>query len=420
MRTFVLIGFLLLFAGVLFAGCNQPPAGGSQATPTPAATPAPATEQDLKLAYDSLSQKFGNSGPMKLSYAFTMDFGEQSALGLSKVDMDMGLYMLSEQKSKTVVSMAVLGQNITSAVYNLDGKSVTCTESAMLAQPVQCELGKEAASSGTPGVEVKKLDEMFTDFKITALPAKSPAGRPAQCFLLEFKGKDLKDKSQFGSSFEEGGSIENYSFTEEICLDSEKGFASSMDLKTKVYSELSKEETNGMGFSMELESFSAAVSETDLALPMPFGVMSENEGAECSKDTIKMKIVPFAEISGKQAVLQIGIPQYSGTTATMQVQQEKTITLPAMEQFKESELSISPDSQLSGSVMLSLCIEKDCISSTCTVAGESAAGTEPAVSPESICPLLTVKDQCEIDITGDEVKDCTWDATAAACKAAGE
>lgn len=352
-RKILFIGLMLFSALVFLAGCSQP----EQALP-----------QDPKEAYDFLAQKSKEAGPMRVAYKFTMDFGQQAVMGISSLEMDIEVFMLSQERSKTIVSMSFMGQSINSAVYNLNGKVIQCTEGMLgLGQGLQCQAGSEQQQQmmGMQGTEVKSLDEMFYDYKISFAEDRTLAGRPAKCFLLEYAGKDLKDKSQFGSGMAVA-SLDNYSFKQEICLDLEHGFASYVDVKTTVYSELSKEEKPGIGFKIEMTSFSTDVSEKDLELPVAFSLGSGFADTECTEDGITLKIIPFKEISGKQATVKIG--EISFGQEEMKVEQSKTITIPTSPLFEEKELNIELDETLgSGSKQIEICIDEECQKTNCWI-----------------------------------------------------
>jgi len=417
-RKIILTGLILALAAVVFlAGCTQIPDG---------------LPQDPKEAYELLAQKSKEAGPMRIAYEFAMSLGQQALLGISEIKMDLEVFFHSQQKTKTLGSMSILGQTMNTAVYNLEGKTLTCTEGGGLlgtAQGMQCTLGEQQQEMpGMQGTEVKSLDELFSDYKISFAADKTFAGRKAKCFLLEYAGKDVKDQSQLGGMGT--GSLENVEFTQEVCLDIEKGFASFMDVETRIYSELTEEYAKGFGFKMEMKSFSTEVTDADFEPPVAFS-FSGFGAATCEKDSVSMELTPFKDISGKQATVKIGVADFTG--GDMEVELEKQVTLPAFTLFEEGTLVVDLDEEIEGSKQVELCVDGECQSTGCYIS-DWADGLEelPIELPEELpeltdaqiavaCAAMPSQELCEaVDLDADGTSECAWDAESELCSIAAE
>lgn len=342
-------GLILVSALLFLAGCTKT---GQQAPLSP------------KQAYEALAMKSEHAAPMKASYKFELNFGQKPVMGFSSVEMHLDVFAASKEKTKAVASLSLLGQKMRTEVYRLNGNTVQCAESlaAGSENSMQCQVGAGKEAMPVSLTEVKSLDELFSDYNISFAGEKTFAGRKSECFLLGYLGKDVKDKNQFASL--STASLNGYSFKQETCLDKEKGFISYTKINTLVSQQAGKPE-KGAGFTMTLTSYSPKVSEADLELPVVFSLGSPLEGAECTSNTVRLKITPFKEISGKKAVLKIEKPALDSSKG--EVEQQVEITLPELELFKESDLNIATKEPLAGSKQLELCIGADCVQSGCWV-----------------------------------------------------
>ncbi len=342
-------GVMLVFALLFFAGCTRT---GQQ------------LPQNPRQAYEALALKSEHAPPMKASYSFELNFGQKLVMGFSSVEMQLEVFAESKEKTKAVASLSLIGQKMSTAVYRINGNTIQCAEGLLgSGSGVQCQVGTGKEAMPVSLTEVKSLDELFSDYNISFAGEKTFAGRKSACFLLGYAGKDVKDKSRLATI--STASLEGYSFKQEICLDEEKGFMTYTKVETMVFSQLTKKQEKGAGFTMTLTSYSPKVSDADFELPIGFSLSPASEGAECTSSTVKLKITPFRDLSGKKAVLKIEKPSFDAKKAELEQQVE--VTLPKLELFKETDLNIATKEPLSGSKQLELCIGNDCVQSGCWV-----------------------------------------------------
>ena len=341
----VFVGILVIAAMLFSAGCTK-----SKQLP-----------QNPKQAYEALALKSKQAAPMKASYDFDLSFGQKQVMGFSSVRMQLDVFTESKEKTKTVASLSLLGQKMKTVVYKINGRTIQCVEGSVLGSGsgVQCQVGgKEQEAVAMSQAEAKSLDELFLDYNISFAGEKTFAGRKSACFLLGYSGKDIKGKNQL-SSFT-ATSLDDYSFKQEICLDEEKGFISYTKISTSIYSQLTKKQEEGVGFTMTLTAYSPTVSESDFELPVVFSLGSPSE---CTPSIVKLKITPFKKLTGKKAVLKIEKPALGSGKAELEQQVE--LTLPKLELFEENDLNIQTREPINGSKQLELCVGNDCVQSGC-------------------------------------------------------
>jgi len=408
MNTKIFItGLLVLLAFSFFAGCTQEEIDEIEA----GAKGNPAE------SFDFLALKSKNLAPVKLDYLLSIDLGAQGVPGMSQIETDLSLSVLTEKKSKVVASLNFLGQTVNTAVYNLDGLFVQCVEGNAFGSeiPLSCELSSEEGQvQGLQNTAVKTLDDQFEEYKISFTEQKELAGRPAACFLISFKGMDLKDKTQFQNSLEES-TFNKTVFSQEICLDEEKGFTSFMKLEGKSFSDLTEKEEIVMAMELELKGFSETVTEEDLKIPVLLEITQFENAIACTAEEITMNLTYFNNVSGKEAVIGIGPVLYDEefNLLPFEATQELTVHMPEQPLFESKEFKVSPDKPLDGTVAIALCIGEECFSTDCIVSGESAeAGKLPEVTDDEIaivCSLVSDKASCEaFDLDGDGIAECAW------------
>ena len=406
-KKIFITGLLVLLAFAFLAGCAQEEISGVEAQ----------AKENPAEAFNLLAQKSRNLAPIKLDYLLAIDLGAQGVPGLSQIETDLSLSVLSAKKSKAVASLSFLGQTVNTAVYNIEGKFVQCVEgNAFGAEiPLTCELANgEGQIQGIQNTEVKTLDGLFEKYDISFTENKEFSGRKAACFLIAFNGKGVKDKTQFQGSMELEA-FDKTNFSQEICLDLEKGFQSYVKLEGKTVSDLAGNEETAMAMQLELKGFSEAVTEEDLKIPVSLGIGQNENATACTAEEIAINLTYFNDVSGKEAVIGIGPVVYDENfnLQSFKATQTVTVSMPELPLFESTEFKITPKEPLDGAVAIELCVNEECFPAGCFVSGEIAGQEEqPAITDDEIaivCSLVSEETSCNaFDLDGDGTAECVW------------
>jgi len=401
----LITGLLVLLAFSFLAGCTQEEIDEIEGL----AKGNPAE------AFDLLALKSKNLMPVKLDYLLSINLGSQGLPGMSQIETDLSLAVLSEKKSKAVANLSFLGQVVNTVIYNIDGSFVQCVEgNAFGAEiPLSCELANEEDQiQGAQNTEVKPLDEQFEKYEISLIEGKEFAGRKATCFLLSFNGEDVKDQEQFQGSMEEE-TFEKTSFSQETCLDQEKGFTSYVKLEGKTLTDGVEETT--MAMELELTGFSQELTEEDFEIPVSIGIDQLENATTCTTEEITMNVTYFNDVSGKEAVVNIGPVLYDEEYNILPFEATQLLAVPMPEQplFESKEFKVAPEEPLDGTVAIALCIGEDCYPTGCFVLDESAEiEADVEISSDELaiaCALVSEEDACNaFDLDGDGTSECVW------------
>jgi len=423
----MIFGLICAFSVLVFlAGCTVPGTDGTlndgtEENGNSEPTPKLNLSENPTEAYEELSVKSQNVGPWTGEYTLAMGLGDQAVLGLSEIKMDMEIFFSSKDRLKVVGTTSLMGISGTNASYSMNGRIIECSESSMTGDKVSCVLGEEGYSA-TNQFEAQKLSEVLSDYTIEFGEVKTFAGRTAQCFLLEYSGKDLIDAESSPTGAQ--ADIENMTFKQESCLDIENGFVSFMDLKTSTFSELTEFNVTGISMTLELKSFTEGVDEKEFELPMAFSLGNAFGDTECEANKATITITPFKKISGETALVSFSTYTYGQDDKSL----VETVEVPisGLSEFTESTVEIETVKELEENISIDVCIGEDCSATDCYVYAPASYETPfpegDELDLETLCSAITSAGQevCDAaDLNEDSEPDCSWNKEEEKCEIAG-
>ncbi len=357
-------------------------------------------QKEPKELYKELTQRSQNLSNGKYNYTIALGSEDGTSLGsgsgtslISGLEMDLDVYSLNG-RSKTVMSIGLLGTSMTTAVFKDGDKIVSCTESnysSTTSSSITCEegLGSQTMFDLYGGEYYLELfDKNLESLNIELVGENSYVGRPCHEFKITVDAETLaniysssQDNSYSLSSLFIGSSFKDTSLDYHVCLDKLAGFASYSKIAYLKYSELSGKETEVLNVEMELNSYDLfGVSESDLRVPISFDI----KDLDCEKDRISLSLSAFNDVEGDVKV-KIGKYSYSGDT-TYDI--ERSVDIGGLGFGESKELEVNLDSDLSeNSYEVAVCADEGkCSTKRCYI----STYTEPEIEPPE-----ELEDECE-------------------------
>jgi len=250
---------LLLAAMVIFSGCSSSPGiGGVQKDPK---------ELFKELALKSLIPPNG-----RYDYNIKLNLSNlepEMPSFLSNMNVDTSIYNFNG-RTKTSMTMTVMGMTATASIYNNNGSIVTCSEVAGLSgmKCVRGESGSAATLNNFNGQQFNELFQKNADkLPDISLAEKQYGGRGCYDFSISLDGSDFQKLAQSDPDMNIPSSYYSDSQVKyNVCLDKQYGFACLVDMKFINVSRQPDPVT--MSMRMELKRFDpAGATASDVTAP---------------------------------------------------------------------------------------------------------------------------------------------------------
>jgi hypothetical protein len=298
---------VIAFIGAMLSVQSQSASSGSKSiSAAPTSTAAPVSPKTM-LINDLAAAKSVNN--VQVSYLLNIPT-------LSQTNITLNMYMLGKSL-KSIISLTVLGDQVTVANYNENNTNVTCTESALA--PLSCSLSNVASTSFNASSYTTVNQAVINSPKVqTSYIGKSSVlGRACNEFQLT---GSLSALSYASTSI----APENGTFSTYICVDNQTGIPLRMNISTTSYSKLLGKNQTALILSLTTTNISTgSVTNADMAIPVKVLIKGYNSPGSfvsyvnCTSSSVSFTVMPTVNLDSINV---------NGTTFRYVTQQNGTYT----------------------------------------------------------------------------------------------
>lgn len=281
----VVVVAIAVISAILSLSSNV--SSGSQGiSAAPTTTAAPVSPRTM-LINDLAAAKSVNNA--KVSYLLSLPT-------LSETNITLDTYMLGNNV-KSIISLTVLGNQVTVANYNENGISVTCTESALA--PLSCLLSNATSTSfnASSYTSVNQAVINSPNVKISYIGGRNVSGRACNEFQLTGSLSALSSASTSTAS-------QNGTFSTYLCVDNQTGIPLSMNISTTSYSTLLGKNQNALVLSLTATNISTgSVTNADMAIPVKVLIKGYNSPGSfisyvnCTSSKVSFNVIPTVNLN---------------------------------------------------------------------------------------------------------------------------
>ena len=281
----VVVVAIAVISAILSLSSNV--SSGSQGiSAAPTTTAAPVSPRTM-LINDLAAAKSVNNA--KVSYLLSLPT-------LSETNITLDTYTLGNNV-KSIISLTVLGNQVTVANYNENGISVTCTESALA--PLSCLLSNATSTSfnASSYTSVNQAVINSPNVKISYIGGRNVSGRACNEFQLTGSLSALSSASTSTAS-------QNGTFSTYLCVDNQTGIPLSMNISTTSYSTLLGKNQNALVLSLTATNISTgSVTNADMAIPVKVLIKGYNSPGSfisyvnCTSSKVSFNVIPTVNLN---------------------------------------------------------------------------------------------------------------------------
>lgn len=281
----------------------------------------------------------GNSAALSPKVRLINDLAAAKSVSNAKVSYLLSLPTLSEtnitldtytlgNNVKSIISLTVLGNQVTVANYNENGISVTCTESALA--PLSCSLSNATSTSfnASSYTSVNQAVINSPNVAISYVGVRNVSGRACSEFQLTGSLSALSSASTSAAS-------DNGTFSTYLCVDNKTGIPLSMNISTTSYSKLLGRNQTALILSMAATNVSTgSVTNADMAIPVKVLIEGYNSPGSllsyvnCTSSGVSFSVIPTVNLNSISV---------NGTTSRYAMQQNGTYAMENTVLFSANE-----------------------------------------------------------------------------------
>ncbi len=281
----VVVVAIAVISAILSLSSNV--SSGSQGISAAPTTTAAQVSPRTMLINDLAAAKSVNNA--KVSYLLSLPT-------LSETNITLDTYTLGNNV-KSIISLTVLGNQVTVANYNENGISVTCTESALA--PLSCLLSNATSTSfnASSYTSVNQAVINSPNVKISYIGGRNVSGRACNEFQLTGSLSALSSASTSTAS-------QNGTFSTYLCVDNQTGIPLSMNISTTSYSTLLGKNQNALVLSLTATNISTgSVTNADMAIPVKVLIKGYNSPGSfisyvnCTSSKVSFNVIPTVNLN---------------------------------------------------------------------------------------------------------------------------
>lgn len=223
--------------------------------------------KDTKELFSSYTDKYGKLSEYKIVY----NVDSKGIQGDGNFDIKVGTFK-KDDNEKNVIEFKVYGESPIISVYNVDGRSIACTENQYTgsSENVECfedEIGDFSVyNQFTDNAYLfTKIDTKESEIKYDS--TQELIGRKCDKFSVEIKNLGKLLGEDRNSIFYQQSNYQNMPAIMQLCLDKSTGLPLSTKIFTKQKSELDEKDTGPEIISYTATSYTGKVDDTVFNLP---------------------------------------------------------------------------------------------------------------------------------------------------------
>ena len=292
--------------GAILSSSSNVSSGSKGISAAPTSTTAPASPKAMLMNDLAASRSVSNA---KVSYILNLPT-------ISETNITLDVYTLGND-AKSIISLTVLGNQVTVANYHENNTNVTCTESALA--PLSCLLSNTTATSfnASSYTTVNQAVINSPNVSISYIGKSNISGRACNEFRLTGSMNALFPSSTSAAS-------QNGTFSTYICIDKLTGIPLSMNISTMSYSKLLGKNQTALILSLTATNISTgSVTNADIAIPVKVLIKGYNSPGSfvsyvnCTSSSVSLNLIPTVNLNSINV---------NGTTFRYVTQQNGTYT----------------------------------------------------------------------------------------------
>ena len=282
----IFVVVVIAVIGAILSSSRSASSGSQGISAAPSGNSA-ALSPKVRLINDLAAAKSVNNA--KVSYLLSLPT-------LSETNITLDTYTLGNNV-KSIISLTVLGNQVTVANYNENGISVTCTESALA--PLSCLLSNATSTSfnASSYTSVNQAVINSPNVKISYIGGRNVSGRACNEFQLTGSLSALSSASTSTAS-------QNGTFSTYLCVDNQTGIPLSMNISTTSYSTLLGKNQNALVLSLTATNISTgSVTNADMAIPVKVLIKGYNSPGSfisyvnCTSSKVSFNVIPTVNLN---------------------------------------------------------------------------------------------------------------------------
>lgn len=315
------------------------------------------TKEQIPSYKDSI-EKALNLNEYKIVYKF-----DSSSLSVLTGDSDTKIgYFKKNDKEKTVVEMNVYGTKVSSYIYIINNKTISCTKGNTFLggseSDISCQLSTELSEFDSL-MNMTYLSGLIDNTtNITYLGEENVINRSCYYFSLEITNMTKLLESSGNLQGLQGGSDSKKDVTAFVynCVDKISGVSLNSSIVTKSRSELTGEEEVSPLMSFSAISYSETVDDSVFELPVNFAVSTVG----CTDDEIVAIVEPFKTHTGNTEIKVLD-------SYTSEVSKTVTVGSTDFVAFTPKVVNAKYSSESSYYNTLKVCVDDKCSEQYCYV-----------------------------------------------------